>query len=825
MLRTFSLLSLLFFCMQLGAQGETCATAENAPLNDSFNADGPSSGGGCFNCSGTAINADWYTFSTMEEGYATVSSCEDPNGPDTRFWVYSGDCNNLTLIAEGDDGCGIGTNFSSRAEFFVVPGVTYYIEWDDRWESDPFNWRLLFNLCPSILDPIVDYTTIDEAQISWTSSQPANQSQIEYGLAGFPLGTGTIVNSTNASVVISGLTIDTDYQAYITEICPDSTISNLLGPVNFSTDSLPAPDNDMCTGAIPVDCGETVNGSTEFANISLNGEFCGTSIDSPGIWYSIVGDGSLIEASTCDSADFDTKISVFTGTCDSLICVTGIDDSFPCAGNTSIASWQSVPGEQYFILVHGFGGAFGEFNLTMSCITCPTPQLGIVNLTDNSIQIDWDPATPGSTFILEYGLGGFLPGTGTTETGLTGIDGPTYTITGLNPITNYSVYLLQDCGMLDGQSDTSLVLDFTTNDVPPLNDECINAEMISCDTIVSGITTFATVDTSVAPDCGSVTVVAPGVWFTIEGTGGVLTASTCNIADYDTKISVYTGACTDMQCVVANDDAVGPDGMDCSGFSSIATWNSEPGEIYYILVHGYSEFSAGSFNMEITCTEPCTPVPENQACSEAMFVPISPIDSCTYTLGNNSCSSSNLNNPSCDPFGIIQDIWYTFNTGNNTDLTVDLIYTSATNGSFAIYESCDSLEIYCSNNTAGPETLIGLEPNTEYFLQFWNGGSNEAGEIDLCISGEFISALDDLNDSFDELIQVFPNPAFDQVNVKLKDANNVRLHVYDMKGVLIANEMINNKNYSFSIDSWPQGVYHFVFEKDLQRSSQRIIKH
>jgi len=821
----YSILTFLIFSIHLFGQGETCSTAEIVTINNSFNADGPSTGMGCFNCSSNAVNADWYSFTVSETGFATVTSCEDQNGPDTRFWAYSGDCNNLSLIAQGDDGCGVGTNFSSIAEFPVEPGITYYIEWDDNWESDPFNWRLLFNVCPGITDPIIDFTTVDAAQISWSSSIPTNEATIEYGIAGFALGTGTFQNSTNATVNITGLSIDTDYQAYIFETCPDSSLSNLLGPINFSTDSLPAPANDLCSGAISISCGATINGSTEFANVSLNGENCGTIIDSPGIWYSITGDGSLLEASTCDSADFDTKISVFSGSCDSLNCIGGVDDSFPCENNTSTFSWQSNAGEEYFILVHGFGGSIGEFNLTLSCILCPEPSLVVTDVSDSQATVDWSPATPGTDFILEYGLGGFIPGNGTTFTGTTGIDGPPYVISGLNPITNYSVYILQDCGS-DGASDTSSVLNFTTGDTPPMNDICTNAIELECDTIVGGITTFASVDSPDASDCGVVTVVAPGIWYHIVGTGGQFIASTCNIADYDTKISVYEGSCSNLSCVVANDDAVGPDGLDCTGFSSIATWNTSNGTDYYILVHGFNEFSVGTFNMEITCMEPCLPIPNNQTCSTAEIIALSQTDSCSYITGFNTCSNTNLNNPVCDQFGIIQDVWYTFNTGSNTSVNVDINLITATNASFAIYETCDSLEMICENDldSLALIELIDLNENTDYLIQFWNGGSNEAGEFEICISADSIPSIGIEGIDIKNKINFFPNPATDQILIEITDLVDINLKIYDLQGMLIDERELNNSVTPIEISKWASGVYLLVFEKDGEKAHRKLMK-
>ena len=46
-----------------------------------------------------------------------------------------------------------------------------------------------------------------------------------------------------------------------------------------------------------------------------------------GLWYQIVGSGIGITATTCvEETDFDTQISVYTGSCDALQCLVGNDD-------------------------------------------------------------------------------------------------------------------------------------------------------------------------------------------------------------------------------------------------------------------------------------------------------------------------------------------------------------------------------------------------------------------------------------------------------------------------------------------------------------------
>ena len=117
------------------------------------------------------------------------------------------------------------------------------------------------------------------------------------------------------------------------------------------TQLLPPP-NDNCEDAETVTTfGLPISGST--VDATKSGLSCnGTSVSAPGVWYTVVGTGERLRATTSSSnTNFDTKLSVYSGTCGSLICVDGDDDSG--TGFQSLVDWNSTSGVQYFILVHG----------------------------------------------------------------------------------------------------------------------------------------------------------------------------------------------------------------------------------------------------------------------------------------------------------------------------------------------------------------------------------------------------------------------------------------------------------------------------------------
>ena len=166
--------------------------------------------------------------------------------------------------------------------------------------------------------------------------------------------------------------------------------------------------------------------------------------------------------------------------------------------------------------------------------------------------------------------------------------------------------------------------DFTTcNDVecplPPDNDDCANAEPLSVPSLTFGSTLLAATDD--APTCGT-TNTAPGVWYSIDGTGTTVTASLCGeTTQYDSKISVFCGDCSVLNCVTGNDDFC--------GLQSEVSFCTEVGATYLILVHGFSS-SVGDFELEITedgveCLGAVACLPRGACCGAELTT-------CTHTV-------------------------------------------------------------------------------------------------------------------------------------------------------------------------------------------------
>lgn len=150
------------------------------------------------------------------------------------------------------------------------------------------------------------------------------------------------------------------------------------------------------------------------------------------------------------------------------------------------------------------------------------------------------------------------------------------------------------------------------------NDYCVDALSLELsDDIIFGSTTNATLDE--APSCSGLEQTHGGTWYAVQGTGKRLEVATCNSGDekvtnYDTVLSIYSGECGQLNCVLADDNFC--------GFQSKIVWLTELGVTYYILVHGSG---VGDFGLVVREFVPST---ANDFCTSAQG-PIIP-DGVTY---------------------------------------------------------------------------------------------------------------------------------------------------------------------------------------------------
>ncbi|MFQ5494965.1 MAG: HYR domain-containing protein [Phycisphaerae bacterium] len=121
-------------------------------------------------------------------------------------------------------------------------------------------------------------------------------------------------------------------------------------------------------------------------------------------------------------------------------------------------------------------------------------------------------------------------------------------------------------------------------------DLCADAEPIAVNSSSAGSTANTVVNDAIGPNCGSGVVDSPGVWYSLTGTGDLLTASLQTAVGFDSRLTVYEGGCAGLTCVAEADNPF-------TGQESVS-WCSTLGTSYLVLVHGVGG-AAGSFTLDL----------------------------------------------------------------------------------------------------------------------------------------------------------------------------------------------------------------------------------
>ena len=262
------------------------------------------------------------------------------------------------------------------------------------------------------------------------------------------------------------------------------------------------------------------------------------------------------------------------------------------------------------------------------------------------------------------------------------------------------------------------------------NDLCANAEALSLGLPVAGATTDATTDPGAGTFCGT-SISAPGVWYSIGGTGNTMTASLCGSA-YDTKLSVFCGDCSSPICVGGNDDS-------CS-LQSEVSWCSDASATYLILVHGFSS-SVGSFTIEVTddgvpCAGAidCAPVGGgNDLCDNAIDLGTLPASVTGTTTG---ATPDTAVSTSCGTSITAPGVWYSF-VGDGTTTTVSLCGGTNYDSKLSVFTgTCDAPVCVTGNDDfCGLQSEVTFCANTgvTYFILV-HGFSSSTGDFTLDVT-------------------------------------------------------------------------------------------
>jgi hypothetical protein len=89
--------------------------------------------------------------------------------------------------------------------------------------------------CPQPTNISIASANFTDATVAWIAGGAETSWQLQYGLNGFALGTGTSTIVSTNPATISGLTTNSFYQVYVRAICGPGDTSFWTGPITFNT--------------------------------------------------------------------------------------------------------------------------------------------------------------------------------------------------------------------------------------------------------------------------------------------------------------------------------------------------------------------------------------------------------------------------------------------------------------------------------------------------------------------------------------------------------------------------------------------------------------
>lgn len=348
---------------------------------------------------------------------------------------------------------------------------------------------------PTALGVVQASATSSGADVYWTTGGSSTWN-IEYGLAGFVPGTGTMLTAYNDTTTIPGLMAATCYEFYVRDSCGPGDLSEWTGPFGFTT----------AAGQFSVPFHEGFeSGFTYFGNNCENETMWATqsSLMNLGSYSAKLAyqnyDNSVLEMrGVVDLSNMAVPVLAFAQiaklegsydeghvqiSTDGGATYTDLPDSAYLGNDANYASYEYFDEDAYSIwgtgntvpaqnswwkaerfdlsayktsnvrirfMINSDGSSTREgwylddITIYDSTVTCDAPANVVATaLNCDSVEVTWNSGSTATSSYIEYGMPGFMPGTGTVVANA----GSPYYITGLSFNTDYDIYVGDSCSV------------------------------------------------------------------------------------------------------------------------------------------------------------------------------------------------------------------------------------------------------------------------------------------------------------------------------------------------------------------------------------------
>ena len=397
--------------------------------------------------------------------------------------------------------------------------------------------------CPVPTGLTASNATGSSVDLSWTAGGNETAWVIEYGPAGFNLGTGTTVNVSTNSYTLTGLAGATAYEAYVRANCGTNDLSDWSNAVSFATvfDCAGTVEFEIGTGTsaantIPFNTyyknsrNETIypqselgtgprfiTGISYYSNATATLEatnvkiylatrdediFSSTSDWTPTGDLTLVYDANNVTLggeTGWQTFNFDVPY-FYSGNGNLVVCVTktatsynsSVQYRYTTTANTCL--YKQSDSSPYNDLTNTAAGtrsgnrANAKFITCPVQVTCPSPVVNSnLNITTNSVTVSWAPGGSETQWEVSYTLNGTTTTMTTTATSLT--------IGNLTPATEYAIpfSITAICSADDQSYPVNRTLSFVT--------DCALFPLPFTENFDSYNTTSTSVSTSEMPTC------------------------------------------------------------------------------------------------------------------------------------------------------------------------------------------------------------------------------------------------------------------------------------------------------------------------------------
>lgn len=480
---------------------------------------------------------------------------------------------------------------------------------------------------------------------------------------------------------------------------PKAALLAFVAPVLAGT----AMAQDECSGAanIALDT-PTPFDTTAATNNAADPAFgCGGGSPANDIWFEFTAPASYTATvTTCNTATYDTRLSVWSGSCGALVSEGCNDDLFgTCSGNTSQLDVALVAGTQYWVRVAGFNTATGMGDLLVTgpppppdeCvdadpITPDVPEPIDTTVATTTAAPDFSCAAGGGDLLSpdlwytftatdDYMATASTCGTVDYDSKIEVYSGDCVTLVseacnddgtgcaGFSSETSWMAvngtqYWIRVGGYTAGDTGTGTLL--VTGPPPAIaNDECSGAIALADGVAEPFDNTLATFSsTAPAPSCGGFSDPLD-LWYSITPLAdGSITVDTLGSTGLtDTRLEVYSGDCGSLVSIDCNDDIGSPN------FLSSITFAGTAFETYYVRVGGFGG-SSGAGQVTATFVDSLA----NDDCSGAIAISVG------TTPYSNVGATESGNTQSC-AFGTSTaseaDVWFSWTAPSDCTMQLD----------------------------------------------------------------------------------------------------------------------------------------------------------